>query len=80
MIDHLRRKLSLQRRNKILLEVREQNLPAQLFFRNQGFRAISLLRGFYLDTDEDAYLMQYKVGELHDASFIPKNRIAHYVE
>jgi len=59
MIRKLIGKLSQQRRNKILLEVRETNLPAQLFFRSSGFRAISLLREFYEDTPEDAYLMQF---------------------
>ena len=53
-------KLSPQCRNRILLEVRETNLDAQLFFRDTGFRAISVLRDFYEDTTEDAYLMQYR--------------------
>ena len=52
-------KLSPQRRSRILLEVRETNLAAQLFFREIGFRAISLLRDFYDDTTEDAYLMEF---------------------
>jgi ribosomal-protein-alanine N-acetyltransferase len=39
--------------------VRETNLPAQLFFRSLGFRAISVLKDFYQDTTEDAYLMHY---------------------
>lgn len=59
MIRKLVSKLSYQRRNRIMLEVRETNLAAQLFFREHGFRAISLLRQFYEDTPEDAYLMQY---------------------
>jgi ribosomal-protein-alanine N-acetyltransferase len=59
MIQKLISKLSHQRRNRILLEVRETNLAAQLFFRDAGFRAISVLRDFYDDTTEDAYLMQY---------------------
>jgi ribosomal-protein-alanine N-acetyltransferase len=53
-------KLSFDRRSRILLEIRETNLPAQLFFRSLGFRAVSVLRGFYEDTPEDAYLMQYR--------------------
>ena len=53
-------KLSGQRRNRILLEVRETNLAAQLFFRSVGFRAVSVLRDFYEDTPEDAYLMQFR--------------------
>lgn len=59
MMRKLVNKLSNQRRNRIMLEVRETNLSAQLFFRANGFRAVSLLRGFYEDTPEDAYLMQY---------------------
>jgi ribosomal-protein-alanine N-acetyltransferase len=38
----------------------ETNLPAQLFFRTLGFRATTVLRKFYEDTPEDAYLMQYR--------------------
>ncbi len=60
MVEKLIGKLSSQRRNRILLEVRETNLEAQLFFRDLGFRAISVLRDFYDDTTEDAYLMQYR--------------------
>jgi len=59
MMRKLVQKLSNQRRNRIMLEVRETNLPAQLFFRASGFRAVSLLREFYEDTPEDAYLMQF---------------------
>ena len=60
MVKKLVGKLSAQRRNRILLEVRETNLAAQLFFRSSGFRAVSVLREFYEDTPEDAYLMQYR--------------------
>ena len=60
MLRKLVSKLSPQRRNKIMLEVRETNLSAQLFFREMGFRAISLLKDFYEDTTEDAYLMQFR--------------------
>ncbi len=60
MVRKLVGKLSPQRRSRILLEIRETNLGAQLFFRDLGFRAISLLRDFYEDTTEDAYLMQYR--------------------
>jgi ribosomal-protein-alanine N-acetyltransferase len=47
-------------RNRITLEVRESNLPAQLFFKSQGFRAVQVLRDFYENSTEDAYLMQYR--------------------
>ena len=63
MVAKLTAKLTPQRRSRILLEVRETNLAAQLFFRSQGFRAVSVLRDFYDDTTEDAYVMQYRYRE-----------------
>ena len=60
MISKLVGKLSHDRRNRIMLEVRETNLEAQLFFKGLGFRAVSVLRDFYEDTAEDAYLMQFR--------------------
>ena len=60
MIAKLTGKLSNQRRSRIVLEVRETNLSAQLFFRENGFRAVSVLRSYYADTPEDAYIMQYR--------------------
>ncbi|MBM4003271.1 MAG: ribosomal-protein-alanine N-acetyltransferase [Planctomycetes bacterium] len=74
MIRKLVSKLSYQRRNRIVLEVRETNLSAQLFFRDHGFRAVSLLRQFYEDTPEDAYLMQYSHESNQAAQ--PVNRIS----
>jgi ribosomal-protein-alanine N-acetyltransferase len=59
LMNRLAGKLSPDRRDRILLEVRERNLPAQLFFRSLGYRAISVLKDFYQDTTEDADLMQY---------------------
>ena len=50
-------------RNRIVLEIRETNLAAQLFFRNSDFRAVSVLRDYYDDTTEDAYVMQYRYKE-----------------
>lgn len=60
MIDKLISKLSHQRRTRILLEIRETNLQAQLFFSKCGFKAVSVLRHYYDDTPEDAYVMQYR--------------------
>ncbi len=60
MIAKLLGKLSPQRRARVTLEVRETNLPAQLFFRSAGFRAVSVLREHYEDRPEDAYRMEYR--------------------
>ena len=46
MMEKLMGKLSPQRRTRVVLEVRETNLAAQLFFRGLGFRAVSVLRDF----------------------------------
>ena len=63
MMGKLFAKLSVERRDRILLEVRERNLPAQVFFRSLGYRAISVLKDFYEDSTEDAYLMQFLSAE-----------------
>ena len=76
MIAKLVGKLSLERRTRIVLEVRETNLAAQLFFRAAGFRAVSVLRDYYEDTPEDAYLMQYRYRPIHADSVDPANRIS----
>lgn len=67
-------KLAPERRTRIVLEVRETNLPAQLFFRSFGFRAISVLKDFYQDSAEDAYLMHYCLEA--DAAAAPPRRLA----
>ncbi|MCU0958705.1 MAG: ribosomal protein S18-alanine N-acetyltransferase [Pirellulaceae bacterium] len=77
MVEKLIGKLSSQRRNRIMLEVRETNLAAQLFFRDLGFRAVSVLRDFYVDTTEDAYLMQYRFRTSADSETpVAVNRIS----
>ncbi len=75
MVSKLISKLSHQRRNRILLEVRETNLSAQLFFRRAGFSAVSVLRDFYDDTTEDAYLMQYRYEPKEEELATSGNRI-----
>ncbi len=77
MAGKLVSKLSSQRRTQISLEVRETNLPAQLFFKQIGFRATSVLRDYYEDSPEDAYLMQfqYQPDELEATIPMRSNRI-----
>jgi ribosomal-protein-alanine N-acetyltransferase len=60
MVAKLKSKLNPSRRRTISLEVRESNLPAQLFFRAMGFRAVSVARDFYLgEPPEDAFVMEH---------------------
>ena len=81
MVAKLISKLSSHRRTRITLEVRETNLVAQLFFRAQDFRAVRVLRGYYEDSGEDAFLMQYQLpGETAEGAEESVNRIAQYEE
>ena len=73
LIARLTRKLSPGGRRKLVTEVRETNLAAQLFFRSLSFRATAILRRRYPQSPEDAYRMVYRV--LADR-FVPANRIA----
>ena len=76
MVAKLLGKLSQDRRNRIMLEVRETNLEAQLFFKSIGFKAVSVLRDYYEDSDEDAYLMQFRYKASPEELARPANRIA----
>jgi ribosomal-protein-alanine N-acetyltransferase len=79
MLGKLIAKLSSHRRTRVTLAVRESNLGAQLFFRMRGFRAVKVLRNYYEDSGEDAYLMQFHINqELMDEFEEPTNRIAQY--
>jgi ribosomal-protein-alanine N-acetyltransferase len=81
MIAKLVSKLSSHRRTRITLEVRETNLGGQVFFRNQEFKAIRVVRSFYSDSGEDAYLMQYRLPSDNGEDFEETiNRIAQYEE
>jgi ribosomal-protein-alanine N-acetyltransferase len=54
---------------KATLEVRLTNTPAQNMYNEFGFEIISIRKGFYTDTGEDAYVMwiynlENKIGEI----------------
>lgn len=60
MIEKLIYKLSVTRRTRIEVKIRETNLEGQLFFRALGFRAEKVLRRHWPKFDEDAYRMVYR--------------------
>jgi len=81
MIAKLISKLSSHRRTRITLEVRETNVAAQLFFKAMGFRAVRVLRNYYEDSGEDAFLMQYQFADdSGEEAEETVNRIAQYEE
>ena len=59
MVSKLAGKLSMDRRSRIMAEVRETNLDACLFLKAMGFRAISILRDYF--DGEDGLLFQYRM-------------------
>jgi ribosomal-protein-alanine N-acetyltransferase len=81
MVAKLISKLSSHRRTRITLAVRETNLTAQLFFRAQEFKAVRVLRNYYEDTGEDAFLMHYAFADDTSEDAVDAvNRIAQYEE
>ena len=44
--------------DRVSLEVRVSNIPAQHLYRQFGFRIISIRRQYYMDNREDAYVFQ----------------------
>lgn len=71
LVEKLVDKLSQQRRQELVLEVRESNLAAQLFFRRMGFKAVLVLRNHYDDTDEAAYVMRWSIQDDHSRNHLP---------
>lgn len=63
MVIRLKDKLSQQRRDELIADVDEFNLPAQLFLKSHGFNAVLVIRGHYDNPVRDAYQMQFKVEE-----------------
>lgn len=78
MVSKLKSKLSSQRRRQIEIMLRESNLDAQLFFKEQQFKARQVFRGQYHETDEDAYLMIYRL-PLEANTITGVNRISNYM-
>jgi len=73
LVDRLKQKLSPERRVRLIADVRETNLQAQLFFRELGFRALMVKRQRF-DNQEDAYHFQYrlKVAQVLEAQKIAR--------
>lgn len=61
MIDKLKSKLSVDRREKIAARVADSNLDANSFFRSQGFKAVRVFRGVDLNTGGDEFQMEFKI-------------------
>jgi len=61
LMQELMGKLTTGKRRSLLLEVRETNVAAQVWLRGQGFRVVNTLHDHYAETDDDAYLFQFRL-------------------
>lgn len=61
MVQRLIDKIAAQRRDEVVVDIRERNLAAQLFFKACGFVFNEIRRGCYDDTDEDMYTLSYRL-------------------
>lgn len=52
-------KLRAHGRTRAFTRVRESNIGAHLFFRSAGWTATKVLRGYFDDSGEDAYLFRF---------------------
>lgn len=48
--------------DRMTLEVRVSNYPAQDLYRRMGFSAAGVRKGYYADTGEDALIMWAELG------------------
>jgi len=78
MVEKLIGKLNPDRRTRLTAEVGERNLDGQLFFQAMGFKATHVMRRHYDETGEDAYAMEYRIGDPITQSSRPVNRVAQY--
>lgn len=79
MMQKLIGKLSPERRTEITLEVQEENLSAQMFFKSLGFRAYEVLYDWYDDPIRNAYALRYQLEGIDDTLPLLNNRISAYL-
>ena len=58
LLEKIKTKIT-KKRKTISAEVRETNLSIQLFLKSQHYKAVKVLRNYFLDTEEDAFVFQY---------------------
>lgn len=77
MIRKLASKLYSGRRERIVFHVRESNLDGLLFLKAMGFVATDIIRGKWIETEDDAIVMTLRHGEFRgDSEAVAKVRVA----
>jgi ribosomal protein S18 acetylase RimI-like enzyme len=80
IVQRLQDKMEIERRGAISLEITETNLPGQLFFAANGFRATAVINDRWEGFSEAAYVMCYKPTPKEDGPMRPGNRLTPYFE
>lgn len=62
LVADLQLRMHLTGRRKIVAEVADWNLDAQIFFRAMDFRAVKVLRNYYAECAGDAYGFVWRCG------------------
>ena len=62
MVEKLQNKVN-EKRRIVRFNVPEHRVDIQLFLKAQGFFALQTLPGYFQDTKEDAYVMEYEYDE-----------------
>lgn len=65
LLDRMKSKLSCAKRNRIVAMVKESSLGAQLFLRDQGFRAEKPKRNDFNQQNAGGYLFTYRMRPCH---------------
>jgi [ribosomal protein S18]-alanine N-acetyltransferase len=61
LITYITKQLIPTKRKRIIIEVRESNLAAQLFLRENKYRAVEIMQAHYDDTGEDCFKMEFRL-------------------
>lgn len=59
LLNKILRRLSFNKRTKVVTLVSESNLIAQLFLKKNSFSCIKTLKNYYDENDMDAYVMEF---------------------
>lgn len=58
LLGWLSDRISKMKGKRVFANIRESNLPAHLFFKKCGFKATAVIRNFFTDPTEAAYLFE----------------------
>lgn len=61
LLDFAIERLAAEGIQRVVLEVRETNLPAQALYKSLGFTQCGCVRGYYQDSGEDAWIMERRI-------------------